>query len=92
MGDFLNQATFLEFIEHLEEDAAGGFSDLQAAGEVFQGDRAVSKCKKTQDVIGTQMRRASHAKTPFRGAKERIWIVGKIVEIRCNFFQLSRVS
>jgi hypothetical protein len=53
VGKLLDEAAFLEFGKHLEEGAAGGFFDQEGTGKVFKGDGAVSKLKKTQDIIGT---------------------------------------
>ena len=69
MGKLLDEAAFLELGKELKEGAAGGFSNLEGAGEVFEGDGAVSKFKKTEDVIGTQMRRPRHVQDPFPGSE-----------------------
>ncbi|HKE08165.1 MAG TPA: hypothetical protein VKB48_10060 [Candidatus Acidoferrum sp.] len=53
VGKLLDEAAFLEFGKHLEEGAADGFLDLEGTGKVFEGDGAVSKLKKTQDIIRT---------------------------------------
>ncbi len=68
VGKFFNQAASFELGEHLEERVAGGFFDLERAGDVLKGDGTVSKLKKTKDVVGTQVRWASHER-PFQGAR-----------------------
>jgi hypothetical protein len=70
VGNFLDEAAFFELGKHLEEGAAAGAANLEGAGEVFQGGGTVSKLKKTEDVIRTELRLPRHAKTPFRGATE----------------------
>jgi hypothetical protein len=60
MGKFLNEAARLEFGEHLEEGAAVVFLDMEAARKVLEGDRIVSKLKKTKDIIEIQMGGARH--------------------------------
>jgi hypothetical protein len=91
VGELFDEAAFFEFGEHLEQGMAGGFLDLEGTGEVFQGDGAVSKLKKTQDVIWAEVRRASHG-NPFPGSEGVKLILFIFFEIRCNFFQFLRIS
>jgi hypothetical protein len=43
VGKFFDEAALFELGKHLKEGAAAGFPDLEGAGEVFEGDRAVFK-------------------------------------------------
>jgi hypothetical protein len=70
VGKFLDETTFFQLGQHLEEGAAAGFADLEGAGEVFERGGAISKLKKTQYVIRAELRLARHPMTPFRGARE----------------------
>src|SRR5215470_17469223 len=83
VGELFDEAAFFEFGEHLEQGAAGGFLDLERTGEVFEGDRAVSKLKKTQYVIWAWVRRANHG-NPFPGSEGVKLILFIFFEIRCN--------
>ena len=60
MGKFLDQTASLQFGKHLEKGAAATFFDVEAAGEVLNGDGVVSKLKKTKDIVGTQVGGARH--------------------------------
>jgi hypothetical protein len=72
VGKLFDEAALFQFGQHLEEGAAAGAANLEGAGEVLQRGGAVSKLKKTEDVIRAELRLPGHAKTPFRGAKERV--------------------
>ena len=61
VGKLLNQAARLQFGEHLEERAAVIFFHLEGAGKVLDGDRVVSKLKKTKDIVGIQVGGARHS-------------------------------
>jgi len=61
MGKFLNEATGLQFGEHLEEGAAVTFLHLEAAREVFHRDGVISKLKKTKDIVEIQVGGARHS-------------------------------
>jgi hypothetical protein len=43
--------------------------EVQGAGQVVEGDRVISKLKKTQDVIRAQGGFGGHADCPFLGAR-----------------------
>src|SRR5262249_41759950 len=91
VGELFEEAAFFEFGGHLEQGVAGGFLDLERTGEVFEGDRAVSKLKKTQDVSWAEVRRARHG-NPFPGSEGVKLDSIHFFEIRCNFFQFLRIS
>jgi hypothetical protein len=60
VGKFLDEAASLEFGEHLEEEATVTFFHMEGAGKILDGDRIISKLKKTKDIVGTQVGRARH--------------------------------
>jgi len=60
VGKFLDEAASLEFGEHLEEEATVTFFHMEGAGKILDGDRVISKLKKTKDIVGTQVGRARH--------------------------------
>jgi len=60
VGKFLDEAARLEFGEHLEKGAAAAFFHMESAGKVLDGDRVISKLKKTKDIVSTELRGARH--------------------------------
>jgi len=57
---FLDEAARLELGEHLEEGTAVTFFHMEGAGKVLDGNRVISKLKKTKDIVSTQLRGARH--------------------------------
>jgi len=76
----------------VEEGAAVILCEAERMGEVVEGDRIMSKFKKTQDVIWTEGGFGRHAEVPFweRGSGQDDF--SHFFENRCNFFQVCGVS
>ena len=62
VGKFLNKAARLKFSEHLEEGTAVTFFHVEAAREILEGDRIISKLKKTKDIVEIQVGGARHSR------------------------------
>ena len=75
MGKFLDEAAVLQFGEHLQEDVAVTFFHLEGAREVLDGDRVVSKLKKTKDIVEIQVGGARHNKALSGSDKGTVRIV-----------------
>jgi hypothetical protein len=60
VGKFLDVTASLELGEHMEEGAAVTFFHMEGAGKLLDGDRVISKLKKTKDIVGTQVGGARH--------------------------------
>ena len=92
VSQLLDEAAFLEFLEHLHEGATQGFLKAQGAREFVDRNRVVSKLQKTQDIINAEMSGASHGRGPFLGAKGHRNDFIHFRELLCNLFLLWGIS
>jgi hypothetical protein len=65
--EFSDGAPFFELSDHFEQVGAVGFLEVEAAGNVVRGCGVSSNLQKTKDIVGTEMRGASHKLWPGGG-------------------------
>ncbi len=86
-GKFADGTPFLELHEHFQQGSVVGFLEIQAATDIIDGDGIGPNLQKTKDIIGTQVRGASHKLGPEGGCRRARRILLTFFWGTRNFFR-----
>ena len=84
---FTDGSSFFELRKHFQQGAIVGFLEMEAATDILRGGGVCPNLQKTKDVIGAQVRGASHKWGPEGGGRRARRILLIFFRGTRNFFR-----